>query len=276
MKMIEKCLMLLFILTMLTGVVFAAEDAEGSKDHPLFNRMPGYFIDDYSQKDFMAEEFRSGNKTVTVEGRYYLINYRSTDDDKYPSTLQVLRNYINAVQKIGGQLLFQDESEAHLRVAKNGGETWIKVVVKDDGWQYDLIIVEKAGMEQSIVANAVSLANSLQETGKALLYGIYFDSGKAIVKQESEPSLQQIAKLMKENPKLILFVVGHTDNVGKISLNLQLSQERATAVVKALTTKYGVDPARLSAYGVGPLAPVASNKDEAGRELNRRVELVQQ
>jgi OmpA-OmpF porin, OOP family len=71
-------------------------------------------------------------------------------------------------------------------------------------------------------------------------------------------------------------VVGHTDNVGTIDANMKLSQARATAVVAALTSKYGITAIRLKAYGVGPLAPVAGNKTDDGKAKNRRVELVEQ
>ena len=70
--------------------------------------------------------------------------------------------------------------------------------------------------------------------------------------------------------------MGYTDNVGGIDYNMKLSQARADAVVKALTTKYKVAPPSLKAYGVGQLAPVAPNKTEEGRAKNRRVELVEQ
>ena len=73
-----------------------------------------------------------------------------------------------------------------------------------------------------------------------------------------------------------LYVVGHTDNAGSLAQNVDLSKRRAQAVVTALTTRHQVAPARLHADGVGPLAPVAGNDDEAGRAKNRRVELVKQ
>lgn len=71
-------------------------------------------------------------------------------------------------------------------------------------------------------------------------------------------------------------VVGHTDNVGTLESNMKLSQDRAAAVVNALTGSYGISSARLKACGDGPTAPVTSNDAEAGRALNRRVELVKQ
>ena len=72
-----------------------------------------------------------------------------------------------------------------------------------------------------------------------------------------------------------LFVIGHTDMTGSLEHNLGLSQRRAQAVVKALTTTHGVPASRLQAKGLGPLAPVATNSTAAGRQRNRRVEFVQ-
>jgi outer membrane protein OmpA-like peptidoglycan-associated protein len=81
--------------------------------------------------------------------------------------------------------------------------------------------------------------------------------------------------LLKQDPKLKLHVVGHTDSVGELKFNMDLSRRRADAVVKELTTKHGVASARLRSDGVGPLSPVASNKTDEGRAKNRRVELVE-
>jgi OmpA-OmpF porin, OOP family len=108
------------------------------------------------------------------------------------------------------------------------------------------------------------------------LYGIYFDTDKTDVKPESQPTLQEIAKLLKQDASLRLYVVGHTDNVGTYDHNLDLSQRRAAAVVGELTTKHGVAAVRLRPAGVGMLSPVAPNDNEQGRAKNRRVELVKQ
>jgi len=77
-------------------------------------------------------------------------------------------------------------------------------------------------------------------------------------------------------PALRIWVVGHTDNTGTMETNMNLSKARAEAVVQALTGKFGIAAERLKGYGVGALAPVASNDSEAGRAKNRRVELVKQ
>lgn len=107
-------------------------------------------------------------------------------------------------------------------------------------------------------------------------YGIYFDTGKAVLKPESNATLTEISKLLAANAPLKLHVAGHTDNVGTMDANMLLSKQRADAVVAALVSQFHVAPARLLSAGVGPLSPVASNKSEDGRAMNRRLELVEQ
>lgn len=131
-------------------------------------------------------------------------------------------------------------------------------------------------MVQHVVADAAALGQGLAATGHVTVEGIFFDTGKSEVKPESTPALEQVAKLLAGDASLKLWVVGHTDSVGKVEDNMKLSQARAEAVVKELTTKQGVAAARLKGYGVGPLAPVATNGTDDGRALNRRVELVKQ
>ena len=107
-----------------------------------------------------------------------------------------------------------------------------------------------------------------------MFYGIYFDTDKATLKPESEPTLVEMAKFLKANAATKVFIVGHTDMQGGVERNQKLSQDRAASVVAALTGKHGIAKDRLTADGVGPLAPVAANDTEAGRAKNRRVEMV--
>ncbi len=127
-----------------------------------------------------------------------------------------------------------------------------------------------------VTVDAAAMAKEVAATGHVALYGIYFDTNKTDIKPESAPALDEIAKFLKQDPKVTVYVVGHTDNVGGYESNMGLSQRRAEAVVKELTTKYGIAATRLKAAGSGPLAPVAPNGTEDGRAKNRRVELVTQ
>lgn len=138
------------------------------------------------------------------------------------------------------------------------------------------IVEGKAMATGQVTVSADKLAAGLQADGKISLYGIHFDTGKAVLRDESKPQLEQMAALLRAQPALKVAIVGHTDSQGTVDGNLQLSKARAEAVVAALKTKHGVDGARLSAHGLASLAPVASNRDEAGRARNRRVELVEQ
>jgi outer membrane protein OmpA-like peptidoglycan-associated protein len=120
------------------------------------------------------------------------------------------------------------------------------------------------------------MATTISDTGRVALYGIYFDSNKDEVKPESDPTLQEIAKLLKNQFSLKLLVVGHTDNVGTFPSNMDLSQRRAQAVVNTLVSKYTIAKDRLTPFGVSFGALVASNKTDEGRAKNRLVELVEQ
>ena len=137
-------------------------------------------------------------------------------------------------------------------------------------------IVEGKPREQKMITvTSAEMAKEISSNGSVALYGIYFDVNKADVKAESEPALAEIAKLLKSNAALKLLVVGHTDHVGTIPFNMDLSQRRAAAVVSALVTKYQIAQTRLTPLGVAFASPVASNASEEGRAKNRRVELVE-
>jgi outer membrane protein OmpA-like peptidoglycan-associated protein len=123
---------------------------------------------------------------------------------------------------------------------------------------------------------APQIEQSLEESGRAEIHGIYFDFGSATIKSESEPVLKEIADAIGRNPAWKLSVEGHTDNIGTDAANLDLSRRRADAVRQALTTRYRVDAAKLTAAGFGAARPKEPNDTAEGRARNRRVELVRQ
>jgi len=276
-----KKVIFLFVI-MLYGIapMVAQNDFEGSKDPALFSRMPNHSISGYMDNQFDKFEFKTGdNKTQAIEGHLIVINYTINDNAPAVSGLQVVRNYTNAIKKVGGQIIYEWEDGGYqcsvMKLIKNGMETWAYVESAGNG-MYKITIVEKQAMNQDVVADASSMAKSIKESGKVAVYGIYFDTGKSTLKPESTPTLKEITKLLKADPNLKLYVVGHTDNVGKIETNMKLSMDRAIAVVNALVTQYSVNAARLYSCGDGPTCPVATNDTEEGKALNRRVELVKQ
>ncbi|HSE41945.1 MAG TPA: DUF4892 domain-containing protein [Acidobacteriota bacterium] len=137
-------------------------------------------------------------------------------------------------------------------------------------------IIEVKPMEDLVKVDAAKMASDIRSEGHVAIYGIYFDFNKADVKPESATAIQEITKLLKLDPNLKLYVVGHTDSVGTVSYNMDLSQRRSEAVVRVLAQQNGITAGRLMGKGVGPLAPVAPNGSDEGRAKNRRVELVQQ
>lgn len=258
------------------GFAQGEADAKGSLDHPLFTRMPGYYISSYEVMEFdkYTSPYLSG-QDENWEGRVTKLGYSIKSNAKPASMLQIGRNYENALNKIGAKILVNEGRVIEGKIAKDGGLTYVHVEAFNEGREYSVVVVEKGAMKQDVVADAAALGASIAATGKAAVYGIYFDTGKSIVKPESAPALDEITKLLKQNSGLALYVVGHTDCVGALDYNLQLSADRAVAVTKALIAR-GIAASRLKGAGVGPYCPVASNRTEEGKAKNRRVELVEQ
>lgn len=277
---------LAFAFIALTSLLAAAAtdpgDKPGSKDPALFNRMPGFHIYRYEPVEFDRFNFPTASgKVAPVEGQHLYIIYTANDGlgDKLPSALQIARNYSNAIRSVGGQVVYEFEDGgsqfATLKLQTNGAEVWAYVGASGNG-QYDLHIIEKQAMSQAVLADAKSLLSGIRSSGRVAVYGIYFDTDKAEVKPESAAALGEIAKMLAGDVALKLYVVGHTDSSGDFGHNLKLSTDRAIAVTNALSGKFGIARTRLTPYGDGPTAPVASNSSDEGRAKNRRVELVAQ
>lgn len=137
-------------------------------------------------------------------------------------------------------------------------------------------IIEDAALEDGqISVDPDYLARQIKAFGTVALYGIHFDFDKSDIKPESKPDLDAVAEYLKKHPDVNLYIVGHTDMKGTLAYNLTLSEKRAQAVVEALVADYGIARGRLEGKGLGPLSPKSHNRDDGGRKLNRRVELVQ-
>jgi outer membrane protein OmpA-like peptidoglycan-associated protein len=298
----------------LTAAICGAQpkDLPNSKDHPLVTRYPGSVIDVYSVVAFDEFNLPLGklkdagfDKSQHLEGKITRIGYAAPAGR---SILEVYRNYESALQRGGFTTLFSCANDdcgysgnakiittqkddwswsagqraISAKLARAGGDVYVSMHIGqwshlEQGSSIMLYVVEIKPMEGGLVTvDAAALASDITRSGHAAVYGIYFDTAKAEVKPESDAALKEIAKLLQQTPALKLFVVGHTDGVGTLASNMDLSKRRADAVVAALTTKYGVAAARLVAQGCGPLAPVVSNASEDGRAKNRRVELVAQ
>ncbi len=248
------------------------KDAQGCKDSPILSRFPGSVIDSCDDKadDVFSFTMGSGKPNKKIEGELHRVHYN------YPKTAskaQVVRNLNTALRKAGWT--FDYDSGDYGDFTVHMGKTWFMVEISGGGGIQETTVIETE-LKQEVVANAAELATGLNGNGHIIVNGILFDTGKADVKPESAPALEEVVKMLKQDPKVKVYVVGHTDNVGALAANLDLSRRRAASVVQMLTSKYAVAADRLAPYGDGPYAPIASNDTEDGRTLNRRVELVKQ
>jgi outer membrane protein OmpA-like peptidoglycan-associated protein len=256
----------------------AQQDVEGSKDHPMVSRFPGYYIEEYDAQDFSNFEFDNGGDGIKVEGRYWRIEYWLQDGRKKGGPVEIARNYLNTFTSRGGSKVYDDvDASGGTLVAKlpaDGKNIWLEVQISDAGEVYELTIVEEAAMTQQVEFTAMELAKALNETGSVALHNIQFDTGKATITSASSSALAPVGELLKSDTSLTLEIQGHTDNVGAAAANLKLSQDRAAAVKAYLVQNFGIAADRLTTAGFGDTKPIADNTSDAGRAQNRRVELV--
>ena len=209
---------------------------EGKPGEGIEEGPAGFNGDFYgSQKDLHLDKFKYAYEP-TGDGDKAIIIAKTNKDGKDIYIVEVIGGFSNTT------LITQDIIE--VKEAKTG-----KVTAKN--------------INDKITAN-----------GHIALYNIHFDTGKTLIKPESEDVMKNIATYLKAHSGQKYLIVGHTDNVGDFDANVKLSLARAQAVVKELIGKYAIDPAQLKAYGDGQTAPVASNATQEGRAQNRRVEIV--
>lgn len=285
-------------IVMVASAITATSNAIAQNDgHPLITPYAGSYIEGEEVKEFDEQLLVIGKvqqdgtvKTKKLEGKVTRIDYRDPDNR---SSLERMRNYEQALRKAGFEIIYncsKEECGPEIQIASIGyfpperyltafrkgreGNAWIGVFVAAGPWT-KIRIIEERTMESGMVrVTADILKTNILKDGHMALYGIHFDTGKADIRPESAETLKEIATFLQDNPSLHIYVVGHTDNVGKHEDNMELSNKRAGVIVHELIAKYEVSPTNLQPEGVGPLAPVATNDSKEGRELNRRVEIV--
>ena len=112
----------------------------------------------------------------------------------------------------------------------------------------------------------------IEKGATIILKNIFFETGKFDIKNESKSELDKLVALLTDNPNLKIQLDGHTDNIGQEKDNLLLSTSRAKAVVGYLLSK-SINAQRLTYKGFGSTSPIAENKTESGKALNRRTAL---
>lgn len=289
---------LLLLCLLALSPAFAAQNP----DERLITPYPGTAVNMNEVADFDEFAIPLAPKTdgkiaawQKVEGRWTRLEYSFPEGR---SALEVYKNYGDALAKGGFETVFACRKEqcgedgepvkglgywpyetSHYLVARlqrRGERVWVVLDVRTDSIIYVNVLREKAMEAGLVTVNAAALKKSIAEDGHVAVYGIEFDTGLAALKPASAPIIAEIAKLLAADPKLKIYVVGHTDNVGGLAPNLDLSLRRAASVRQELVTRHKIAAERLSAQGVGPLVSLATNGSAEGRARNRRVDLVQQ
>lgn len=250
------------------------------------------------QRDFDMYPFWTGSAFEEVEGRTWA--GQVVADERNRSMHEVRRNLEAMMDEAGGVLVFEgripreaserygndlkgpysdgtgfswDDYESRVyRVDRpDGRQVWVhaRLEYMSAGW----VVVEREGFVQTAaLLPADALKQKLDADGRVAIQ-VNFAVDKADILPESQPQIAQVLAVLEQDPALRLSVEGHTDNTGTAARNRELSQQRAQAVVAALTAQ-GIAAARLSSAGFGDSRPVGDNGTDEGRARNRRVELV--
>lgn len=278
----KKIILAFLFLLSIPFIVNAQTDAEGCKDHPLFTKFQNFYISECSENYNELTLRMSSEKTETKEGNLFSITYYFNFDsgEKEKSPLQIIKNYENAVKNNGGEMVYKNTNaldadvEATFHLISKNKEYWVKIGsfggTPSSVEHYTLYVLEMEAMKQEIQAS--EMMKALNKDGFIALY-INFETGKADIKPESQPTVEQIVEMLKQNSNLKISIEGHTDNVGSDKSNQTLSENRAKSVMNAIISQ-GINKSRLSSKGWGTSKPIADNRTEEGRAKNRRVEIV--
>lgn len=285
-------------------------DPGRSYDLSWLPRIPGAELSSREQLDYglariplkPVQNYKDSSSYAEVEGPMSLHCYHPLPQQLSP--LHMLKSYRQSLEKAGYSIVYECKSEkdcgkgyglfltsitnthadfncrntsmdAALTAKRKlrSGQQWVHIGI--DGYKDKAVwqIVAQDGDAVNVVPEISpgTLSAGLASAGSVVVPGIYFDSDKAVVKAESKAALEAMAGLLRQQPGLSIYVVGHTDDSGSLEHNLLLSQQRAEAVKAALVRQYGISAGRLEARGVGPLAPEATNTTDEGRTRNRRV-----
>jgi OmpA-OmpF porin, OOP family len=256
------------------------------------------------QKNFDSYTLIAGEQFLPVEGR---VEKRTFSIPDSMSQLEVRRNYANLIKSLSGVQIngfnpTTDSASVTKRAQEIAGEnadvaklldlsrydegkyeyesfvirttgTVAWIVLQSSQHSVSVTTIEQQAMQQTIgLVTADAMKQALDTAGRIALY-INFDTDAATLRPDAAAVISEITQLLQANPDLKIAVEGHTDNTGTAARNSQLSQQRAAAVVAALTAT-GVAGTRLSAQGFGQDKPLADNGTDEGRARNRRVELV--
>jgi len=310
----KKTILSSIVLLSLSWSVSAQQDVANSKDHALLSRYEGSWINRYSFKEYEVYTYPLSREMVdydklkdnkSIEGQITAIEYVAPEG---VTATQVYRTYQERLTKAGFKIIFSCRtadcgdmpmhfSREYVKGSSQLGNTmvgsngsyllasgtynnepyFVSLLVGDDKRgnmaRYHIDIVKQELLDTDKV-DVAAVSDGMENEGRYAFYGINFDLNSAEIREDSADALKVMADYLLAHPEANVLVVGHTDNTGDFDLNMSLSQKRAASVVAALVKNFQIDGKQLTAVGVGMASPLASNRDEAGRVRNRRVELV--
>ena len=158
-------------------------------------------------------------------------------------------------------------SSAISLVASKLGNTIYLQILSIGTMDNDLILQDQEPLKDNY-------SSKLKEDGAIVLDDLIYRSGSADLGPGPFESLSALANFLKVTPSSSIILVGHSDAIGELRKNIELSKNRAQAVVDRLIKDYGIDQSRISAQGIGFLSPKTNNSTEKSRKKNRRVEAI--
>lgn len=278
------------------GAIEVSDAALG--EFPYFSLPAGYEpMNKPVEMDYARFPFWTGQEFEWVEGRSYEAAIAAADGKTWSEfelrkNLEALLESVGAVKVTSSKIprewtdkLEDDITQGHIEgigdiyneaatvyvIRRADRNIWVHFVTNSAMGNW--LIMETRPFEPTAkLIDASAMKKSLDSTGKVALQ-VNFATDSTQVEPSSEPQVEQVVQLLRDDPSLRLSIDGHTDNTGDAQHNQALSEGRARAVVGELVDR-DIDAARLEAHGYGDSQPVADNDTEAGRARNRRVELV--
>lgn len=283
-------------------------DVDNSHDYPGFPRLPNYLITDYDEDNPADFDFPVSRplpidadhlETVSVKGHRYVIRYELSSGKAAPSLLQTQQYYEKlaaaadfTVEKTGA---VGDVTET-FHQAKGGHDIWVYL---EPSIRVNVLTVveskDKApapprptpappalasspsatpppAVKTQVIVGEDPFYTALMQKGHVVL-PLTFLPGKPDLDADSQPVIDRVIAMLKLHPDLVLEIDGHTDNTGDAAENLNLSEQRARTVRSMILSGH-IEKKRLTAVGIGGARPLGDNETAAGREKNRRIELV--
>jgi len=258
--------------------------AAAEPEHPVVKPINGFVprpaaqqkVSNYNEFRFRRKDAQGRDELFFKKGKFWELDYHKPapggGDDTSFSKIEIVDNYVAAVEEAGGTIMRNYGGELQFTIPRpDGGISYVRVMAYDG--RYLLQIIDEKPLERNLdFTSADDMYSGLEADGFVAVYGIHFDTDKADLKVGAAKTLEEVVKLLKNHLELAIEIQGHTDSTGSDEHNLELSRRRADTV-KAYLLLYDIAGDRLTTAGFGETKPVGDNETEEGRALNRRVEL---